>query len=79
VIRILKPIPKEVVREKTVDEMAQYTRGIMLKAMTEYNDHCTTEVLAEKLYTPTMWGVFIGMYVQQYLEIKVFLWICRTV
>ena len=76
-IRALKAVPRDVVREKSVEELAEHIRGLMLKAMEEYNDYATPEMLAVKKFTWTMWGVFVAHYVQQYFECLLFLWVWR--
>ena len=73
-IRILKAIPREVVRKMSVDELTAHTKELMEKAMSEYNDVATPEFLATKKWTLTMWGVFFGVIVQQYVEWVLFMW-----
>ncbi len=78
-MKFLKAIPRDIVQDKTVDELCEYTREVMKKSSRELNKTVTTEMLSKKVYSFHMWVVFcICMYeviLWIYLWKKLFVWI----
>lgn len=79
VIKILKAIPREVIQEKSVEELVDYTREIMMKSMNESNDYVTNELLGVKEYNWTMILMFTICWIQMIVEPMFMWWIYKWI